>query len=100
MSSIVLYLNPYFYASPPIFEQQHSKGAFSCVANAFSMCLSAIALASFKKDDLAKSVMAEAYNNSVDHQWSSFFGLPELSSVLKLPVESYFPILVHPNSLN
>lgn len=95
LTSIELYVNALFYASHPIFEQQHSKGAFSCIANAFSMCLSDIALASFEKDDLSKSVMAEAYNNSVNHQWSSFLCLLGLSSVLELPIESYFPIPVN-----
>jgi hypothetical protein len=95
LTSIELYLNSFFYASHPIFEQQHNKGAFTCIANVFSTCLSEIAMSSYMKDDPSESVRAEAYNTSVNHQWSSFFCVLALSSVLKLPIESYFPMPVN-----
>jgi hypothetical protein len=57
-------MNASFYASHPIFEQQHNKGAFSCTSNAFAMSLSDIALDALKKDDPSTAVIAEAFNNS------------------------------------
>ena len=54
------------------------------------MCLSDIALNSFAKEDLSKSVIAEAYSNALNRQWSSFLCLLALSSAVKLPVEAYF----------
>jgi hypothetical protein len=95
LTSIELYLNALFYGSHPIFEQQHNKGAFTCIANAFSMCLSDIALACYTKDDPSESVRTEAYNTSINHQWSPFLCVLGLSSVLRLPIESYFPIPVN-----
>ncbi len=95
LTSIELYLNVLFYGSHPIFEQQHNKGAFTCIANAFSMCLSDIALACYTKDDPSESVRTEAHNTSVNHQWSSFLCVLGLSSVLRLPIESCFPIPVN-----
>jgi hypothetical protein len=38
------FINSEFDTNHPILEQEHDKGAFSCVANAFSACLSDIAL--------------------------------------------------------
>jgi hypothetical protein len=83
-------VNASFYASHPIYEQQHNKGAFSCPSNAFAMCLSDIALNALQKDDPSTAVVGGAFNNSINHQWSSFLCLLSLSSVLKLPIESYF----------
>ena len=59
------------------------------------MCLSAlnyIALNSLAKEDLSKSVIAEAYKNALNHQRSSFLYLLALSSAVRLPVEAYYPI--------
>ena len=56
------------------------------------MCLSDIGLTSYTKDDPSESVRIEAYNTSVNRQWSSFLCDFGLSSVLRLPIESYFPI--------
>jgi hypothetical protein len=92
LSSIELFLNSSFYAKHPIIEQQHNKGAFSSIANAFAMCLSDIALDSVTKEDLCAPIFAEAYSNAMNHQWSSFICLLSLSSVVKRPIESYFPI--------
>ena len=92
LTSIELFVNCVFYVKHPILEQQHNKGAFSSIANAFAMCLSDIALNSLAKDDLSKSVIAEAYNNALNRQWSSFLCLLALSSAVRLPVEAYYPI--------
>ena len=56
------------------------------------MCLSDIALDSVTKEDLCAPIFAEAYSNAMNHQWSSFICLLSLSSVVKRPIESYFPI--------
>ena len=56
------------------------------------MYLSNIALDSFAKEDLSKSVIAEAYNNALNRQWSSFLCILALSSAVKLPVEAYYPV--------
>ena len=79
-----------FYVKHPILEQQHNKGAFSSIGNAFAMCLSDIVLNSLAKEDLSKSVIAEAYSNALNCQWSSFLCLLALSSAVKLLVEAYF----------
>jgi hypothetical protein len=86
-------VNASFYGSHPIFEQ-HNKGALSCPSKAFAMCFSDIALNALPKDDPSIAVIAigeEAFNNSINHQSSSFLCLLSLSSVLKLAIESYFP---------
>ena len=92
LTSIELFLNSAYYAKHPIIEQQHNKGAFSSVANTFAMCLSDNALDSVTKEDHCKPIITEAYSNALNHQWSSFICLLALSSVVKLPIESYFPI--------
>ena len=56
------------------------------------MCLSDNALDSVTKEDHCKPIITEAYSNALNHQWSSFICLLALSSVVKLPIESYFPI--------
>ena len=56
------------------------------------MCLSDIALNSVTKEDHCKPIITEAYSNAMNHQWSSFVCLLALSSVVKLQIESYFPI--------
>ena len=86
------FVNSVFYVKHPILEQQHNKGAFSCIANAFAMCLSDIVLGSFAKEDPSKSVMAEAYNNALNRQWSSFLCILALSSAVKRPVEACYPV--------
>ena len=90
LTSTKLFVNCLFYVKYPILEQQHNKGAFSSIGNAFAMCLSDIALNSLAKEDLSKSVIAEAYSNALNRQWSSFLCLLALSSAVKLPVEAYF----------
>ncbi|XP_028419094.1 uncharacterized protein LOC114544742 [Dendronephthya gigantea] len=92
LTSIELFLNSSFYAKHPIIEQQHKKGAFSSIANTFAMCLSDIALGSVTKEDPCAPILTEAYSNAMNHQWSSFICLLSLSSVVKRPIESYFPI--------
>ena len=54
------------------------------------MCLSDIALNLLAKDDLSKFVIAEAYSNALNRQWSSFLCLLTLSSAVKFLVEAYF----------
>ncbi|XP_028413710.1 52 kDa repressor of the inhibitor of the protein kinase-like [Dendronephthya gigantea] len=56
------------------------------------MCLSDIALGSVTKEDPCAPILTEAYSNAMNHQWSSFICLLSLSSVVKRPIESYFPI--------
>ena len=92
LTSIELFLNSAYYAKHPIIEQQHNKGAFSSIANTFAMCLSDNALDSVTKEDHCKPIITESYSNALNHQWSSFICLLALSSVVKLPIESYFPI--------
>ena len=89
-ASSFLIVNCLCYVKHPILEQQHNKGAFSSIGNAFAMCLSDIALNLLAKEDLSKSVIAEAYSNALNRQWSSFLCLLALSSAVKLPVEAYF----------
>jgi hypothetical protein len=61
-----------------------TKACYSCPSNAFAMCLSDIALNALQKDDPSTAVIGEeAFNNSINHQWSSFLCLLSLSSVLK-----------------
>ena len=90
LTSTELFVNCLFYVKYPILEQQHNKGAFSSIGNAFAMCLSDIALNSLAKDDLSKFVIAEAYSNALNRQWSSLLCLLALSSAVKLLVEAYF----------
>ena len=90
LTSTELFVNCLFYVKYPILEQQHNKGAFSSIGNAFAMCLSDIALNSLAKDDLRKFVIAETYSNALNRQWSSFLCLLALSSAVKLLVEAYF----------
>ena len=70
LTSIELFVNCLFYVKHPILEQQHNKGEFSSIGNAFAMCLSDIALNSLAKEDLSKSVIAEAYSNALNRQGS------------------------------
>ena len=92
LTSIELYRNAQYYSCHPLVAQQHNKGAFNSRGNAFAMCLSDFALNSLTKDDPSKAVLAEAYNNAHNHQYSSFLCMLSLSSVLQLPIESYHPI--------
>ena len=92
ITSIELCISSAYYAKHPIIEQQHNKGAFSSIANTFAMCLSDNALDSVTKEDHCKPIITEACSNALNHQWSSFICLLALSSVVKLPIESYFPI--------
>ena len=92
LTSIELFINSLLYVKHPILEQQHNKGTFSCIANAFATCLSDIALDSLAKHDLSKSVVTESYNNALNRQWSLFLCLLALSSAINLPIEAYFPI--------
>jgi hypothetical protein len=59
LTSIELFINYLLYVKHPILEQQHNKGTFSCIADAFAMCLSNTALDSLAKDDLSKSVVTD-----------------------------------------
>lgn len=94
LTSIELYMYAPYYTSHPLVEQQHqhSNGPFNSKANAFAMCISDAALDSFNKEDLTSSILAEAVNNAQNHQFSSFICMLALSSVMKLPIESYYPI--------
>ena len=56
------------------------------------MCLSDAALDAFRKEDPGSAIFAEAVNNAHNRNFSSFLCLLSLSSVLKLPIESYYPI--------
>ena len=56
------------------------------------MSLSDIALACYAKDDPTESAIAEAYNTSVNRQWSSHLCVLRLSSVLRLPIKTYLPV--------
>ena len=87
-----LFLNSTFFAKLPIIQQQHNKGAYSSIANTFALCLSDIALNSITKEDPCKPIITEAYSNAMNHQWSSFVCHLALSSVVKLLIDSYFPI--------
>ena len=55
------------------------------------MCLSDAALDGFRKEDPNSAILAEAVNNAHNHQFSSFLCLLSLSSVVNLPIESYYP---------
>ena len=92
LTSIELYQNASYYSSHPLVKQQHSKGAFKNKANAFAMCLSDAALDGFRKEDPNSAILAEAVNNAHNHQFSSFLCLLSLSSVVNLPIESYYPV--------
>ena len=85
-------MNALYYSSHPLVEQQHNNGAFHHKGNAFAMCLSNNALEYLTKDDPIKAVVAEAYINAHNCQFSSFLCLMALSSSIKLPIESYYPI--------
>ena len=54
LTSIEVFVSCLFYVKHPILEQQHNKGAFSSIGNAFAMCFSDIALNSLAKEDLSK----------------------------------------------
>lgn len=92
LTSIELHRNAQYSSSHPLVAQQHNKGAFSCRGNAFAMRLQNFALNSLTKDDPSKVVFAAAYNTARNHQYSSFLCMLSLSSVLQLPIESYYPI--------
>ena len=51
---VEVFVSCLFYVKYPILEQQHNKGAFSSIGNAFAMCFSDVALNSFAKEDLSK----------------------------------------------
>ena len=77
-------MNALYYSSHPLVEQQHNNGVFHHKGNAFAMCLSNNALEYLTKDDPIKAVVAEAYNNAHNCQFSSFLCLMALSSSIKL----------------
>ena len=56
------------------------------------MCLSDAALGSLTKENQCSSTLAEAVNNANNYHFSSFVCMLALSSVIKLPIESYYPI--------
>ena len=92
LTSIELFMNIPYYSSHPLIEQQHKQGAFSCKENAFAMCLSDAALECFDKKDQKKAIFEELCRNANDQVYSSFLCLMSLSSVIRLPIESYYPI--------
>ena len=97
LTSIELFLNSTFYAKHLILlSSSTTKAPFSSIANTiantFAKCLSDIALNSVTKEDHSKPIIAEAYSNTMNHQWSSFVCLLTLSSEVKVPIESYFPV--------
>ena len=55
------------------------------------MYLYEAALDGLRKEDPNSAIVAEAVNNAHDHQFSSFLCLLSLSSVVNLPIESYYP---------
>ena len=92
LTSIELFINAQYYSTHPLIEQQHNKGAYSCRGNAFAMCLSDNALNTLSKNNPSEAVIAEARNNANNYEYSSFICVLALSNVLKLPIESYYPI--------
>ena len=100
LTSIELYMYAPYYASHPVIEHPHNRGAFKPKANAFPMCLSDVALKSNLREDPCLAILAEAAHNSNNWNYSSFMCLLALSSVVKLPIESYFPIDKTVNTLS
>ena len=56
------------------------------------MCLSDAAFDCVKQGEEELGVVAEAILNARNFQFSSFLCMLALSSILKLPIESYFPM--------
>ena len=92
LTSIELYLNCLYYCQHPLVEQQYEKGAFNCKGYCFATCLSDVAIGSLTKEDPSKAFLAVAYNNAFNHHYSSFLCMLSLSTVVGLPIESYYPI--------
>lgn len=92
LTSLELYEHSTFYASHPLIESLHNKGAFASPGNAFAMALSDSTLSTLKKDDKKAAVFAEAFNNCRNFAYSSFICLLALLSSVGCAIESYFPI--------
>ena len=89
LSIIELYLNADYYASHTFFE---NVGAKSGHQNVLKYGLPVQALESYISDNPIAAIRAEALCNAENYKHGSFVCMMALSSVLRQPIESYFPI--------
>ena len=83
LTCIEIYLNAQFYAS-------HTALAGLTKETAFLKCFSADVPGT--RSNRLSAVFAEAVASARNYRYSSFLCLLGLSSVIKLPIESYYPI--------
>ena len=84
--------NAKFYASHPLVDQQFRKGAFHSLGNTLAMCLSDAALSVLQKEFPDIGIITEAIDKADEYKYSSLMCMLSLSSVVNVPIESYYPI--------
>ncbi len=92
LTSIELCQNLEFYAFHPLIKEQNDKGAFHNLNNAFAMTISDAALEAFAEKQHNKAVLSEALNIAKDFTYSSFLCVLALASVIRQPIEAYYPV--------
>ncbi|XP_065680971.1 uncharacterized protein LOC101239593 isoform X2 [Hydra vulgaris] len=94
LTSIELYTNVGFYLNHPIIFSQTdvTKSRRIDENTAFSIIISQKAYNSFCKNNKTLSVISESINIATNFSYSSFLTLCALSSVVGIPIESYYPI--------
>ena len=103
LTSIELYQYAHFYASHPVLDYLESQKRISNLNNAFAKMLSFKAADLFEKDNHLPSVYREALHIAKNFRFSSFLCVLAVSSVIGLPIETYFPTngndeILQPNS--
>ncbi|XP_065659720.1 uncharacterized protein LOC136083813 [Hydra vulgaris] len=94
LTGIELYTNADFYSNHPIIFSQTdvTKSRKIDENTAFSITISQKAYNSFCKNNRTLSVISESINVATNYSYSSFLTLCALSSVVEIPIESYYPI--------
>ena len=86
-----LFMNSWYYADHPHFEDLEKSGKVS-KKSSFVNSLTFEAFDNYALGDYSSAVRAEAQINVSDARYSSFLCLLALSTVTGQPIESYFPI--------
>ena len=91
LTSIELYINADFYASHQTIKECHAEGAFFHECNAF-VATSFTAADVLSAADRVSAIKMEAKETAQNCRVSSFMSMLGLSSVVRQPIESYFPV--------
>ena len=92
LASLELFEHAQYYANHPLLFGQNVNGEEKSASSILSALVSTDAPSFLDEFERTPAIIAEARNTAVNFSHSSFICLLALSSVIGLPIESYYPV--------